>query len=77
MMSLIESKAKRQDRNADELDALSEAMFICTVHVSTADSKSSFENSQLEENARAFVDSVVRAKPATAKGNYIHLSVRT
>lgn len=40
-------------------------------NVSGSIGKSSFENSQLEENARAFVDSVVRAKPATAKGNYI------
>ena len=33
--------------------------------------KSSFDNTQLAENARAFVDGVVRAKPASAKGNYI------
>lgn len=40
-------------------------------NVSGTIGKSSFESAQLEENARAFVDSVVRAKPATAKGNYI------
>ena len=40
-------------------------------NVSGSIGKSSFELSQLEENARAFVDSVVRAKPASAKGNYI------
>ncbi len=40
-------------------------------NVSGAIGKASFEANQLEENARAFVDGVVRAKPATAKGNYI------
>lgn len=40
-------------------------------NVSGTIGKSSFENAQLEENARAFVDSVVRAKPASAKGNYV------
>ena len=40
-------------------------------NVSASIGKSSFEPAQLEENARAFVDSVVRAKPASAKGNYI------
>ncbi len=40
-------------------------------NVSGSIGKSSFEAAQLEENARAFVDGVVRAKPATAKGNYI------
>lgn len=33
--------------------------------------KASFEESQLVENARAFIESVVKAKPASAKGNYI------
>ncbi len=33
--------------------------------------KASFDAAQLAENARAFVDGVVRAKPASAKGNYI------
>ena len=33
--------------------------------------KASFDATQLTENARAFVDGVVRAKPASAKGNYI------
>jgi large subunit ribosomal protein L1 len=40
-------------------------------NVSGSIGKTSFEPAQLEENARAFVDSVVRAKPASAKGNYI------
>lgn len=40
-------------------------------NVSAAIGKLSFDNAQIEENARAFVDSVVRAKPASAKGNYI------
>jgi len=33
--------------------------------------KADFEPAQLEENARAFVESVVRSKPASAKGNFI------
>jgi large subunit ribosomal protein L1 len=33
--------------------------------------KTSFTAEQLHENARAFVDAVVRAKPAAAKGNYL------
>ena len=40
-------------------------------NVSAAVGKADFEPAQLEENARAFIDSVVRAKPASAKGNYI------
>lgn len=40
-------------------------------NVSGSIGKAGFEPQQLEENARAFVDSVVRAKPASAKGNYI------
>lgn len=40
-------------------------------NVSGAIGKASFDESQLHDNARAFVDSVVRAKPASAKGNYI------
>jgi large subunit ribosomal protein L1 len=40
-------------------------------NISGSIGKSSFDPAQLEENARAFVDSVVRAKPASAKGNYI------
>ena len=40
-------------------------------NVSAAIGKASFESAQLEENARALVDSIVRAKPASAKGNYI------
>jgi len=40
-------------------------------NVSGAVGKASFSPDQLVENAQAFVDSVVRAKPASAKGNYI------
>lgn len=40
-------------------------------NISGAVGKSDFEAAQLEENARAFIDGVVRAKPASAKGNYI------
>jgi len=40
-------------------------------NVSGAIGKADFEQAQLEDNARAFVDGVVRAKPASAKGNYI------
>lgn len=40
-------------------------------NISAGIGKASFEPAQLVENARAFVDSVVRAKPASAKGNYI------
>jgi large subunit ribosomal protein L1 len=40
-------------------------------NVSGAVGKASFSSDQLVENAQAFVDSVVRAKPASAKGNYI------
>lgn len=40
-------------------------------NISGAIGKASFDQAQLEENARAFVDGVVRAKPASAKGNYI------
>lgn len=34
--------------------------------------RASFENQALTENARAFIDSVIRAKPPAAKGNFIH-----
>ena len=34
--------------------------------------KASFTPSQIEENARAVIDSVVKAKPHTVKGQYIH-----
>ncbi|MFT4175193.1 MAG: 50S ribosomal protein L1 [Luteolibacter sp.] len=40
-------------------------------NVSGAIGKASFSPEQLVENAQAFVDGVVRAKPASAKGNYI------
>ncbi|MBB5351858.1 large subunit ribosomal protein L1 [Haloferula luteola] len=33
--------------------------------------KTSFSESALLENAQAFIDSVLRAKPASAKGNYV------
>ena len=40
-------------------------------NIAAAIGKADFSPEQLEENARALVDSVVRAKPASAKGNYI------
>ncbi|MFA9477988.1 50S ribosomal protein L1 [Phycisphaerales bacterium AB-hyl4] len=33
--------------------------------------KQSFETSQLEENAQAFIDHIMRIKPAAAKGHYV------
>ena len=40
-------------------------------NVSGSIGKASFDPVQLSENGRAFIDGVVRAKPAAAKGNYI------
>ena len=40
-------------------------------NVSGSIGKVSFDPEHLAENARSFVDGVVRAKPASAKGNYI------
>jgi large subunit ribosomal protein L1 len=40
-------------------------------NVAGAIGKSSFEVAALLENAQAFIDSVLRAKPASAKGNYV------
>ena len=40
-------------------------------NISGAIGKADFEEKQLEENARAFLDSVVRSKPASAKGNFV------
>ncbi|MGD7653067.1 MAG: 50S ribosomal protein L1 [Verrucomicrobiales bacterium] len=40
-------------------------------NISAAIGKADFEPQALQENAQAFVDSVVRAKPPSAKGNYI------
>jgi large subunit ribosomal protein L1 len=34
--------------------------------------KASFSDEQLVQNVKAFVDAVVRAKPAGAKGNYLN-----
>ena len=34
--------------------------------------KASFKTEQLEENARAVIEAVAKAKPASAKGTYIH-----
>jgi len=39
------------------------------IHVSVG--KVSFENTKLHENAKALLDTVVKAKPATAKGKYV------
>lgn len=43
------------------------------VHVSVA--KLSFEGRQIEENARAALEAIVKARPATAKGNYLECVV--
>lgn len=40
-------------------------------NVSGAIGKAAFSEEQLVENAKALIESVVRAKPASAKGNYI------
>lgn len=40
-------------------------------NVSAAIGKVSFDDVKIKENAKALVESVVKAKPATAKGNYI------
>ncbi len=40
-------------------------------NVSGAIGKASFDDKQLEDNARAFLESVARAKPPSAKGNFI------
>ena len=40
-------------------------------NIAAACGKVSFSKEQLLENATAFVDSIVKAKPASAKGNYI------
>lgn len=40
-------------------------------NVSGAIGKADFEEKQLEDNARAFLESVVRAKPPSAKGNFV------
>ncbi len=43
------------------------------LHVSVA--KLSFEGKQIVENARAALEAIVKAKPATAKGNYLEYVV--
>lgn len=40
-------------------------------NIAAAVGKASFDNAKLQENAQALIDSVVKAKPASAKGNYI------
>ncbi|MFK7850703.1 MAG: 50S ribosomal protein L1 [Akkermansiaceae bacterium] len=40
-------------------------------NVSGAIGKADFDEQKLEENAQAFLDSVVRSKPASAKGNFV------
>tara|TARA_B100000519_G_C14208524_1_gene421494 strand:- start:353 stop:1048 length:696 start_codon:yes stop_codon:yes gene_type:complete len=40
-------------------------------NISAAIGKASFSEDQLQENAESLIDSVVKAKPASAKGNYI------
>jgi len=40
-------------------------------NIAAAVGKASFEKAKLVENAEAFLDSIVKAKPASAKGNYV------
>jgi len=40
-------------------------------NVAAAVGKASFDANKIEENAKALIDSVVKAKPASAKGNYV------
>jgi len=40
-------------------------------NLAAAIGKASFDDAQIIENAKALIDSIVKAKPATAKGNYI------
>jgi large subunit ribosomal protein L1 len=40
-------------------------------NIASSIGKASFEPSQLAENAQSFIDAVVRAKPASARGRYV------
>lgn len=46
-------------------------------NVSAAFGKASFDEAKLVENAQALIESLVKAKPATAKGNYIKAATIT
>src|SRR5688572_11371432 len=43
-----------------------------TGNVHVAVGKASFNAAQIEENARAVIDAVIKAKPSAARGHYIH-----
>ena len=58
--AIAEVKAGRIDYKVDK-----------SGNVSAAVGKASFDAAKLVENAQAFVDSIVKAKPASAKGNFI------
>ena len=40
-------------------------------NIHTAVGRMSFESDQLQENARALIDAVIKAQPAAAKGKYL------
>lgn len=46
-------------------------------NIHAAVGKKSFDRSKIEENARSFIDAIVRAKPASAKGVYVKRVVLT
>lgn len=58
--AVLEVKAGRVDYKLDK-----------NGNIAASIGKVDFSTEALEENARAFVDSVMRAKPASAKGNYM------
>jgi len=58
--AIAEVKAGRVDYKVDR-----------NSNIAAAIGKASFDTAQIKENAAALIESVVKAKPASAKGNYI------